>query len=101
MSFWQNIFRTKNKQIDQWINNHALLLDVRSESEFAINGLSQSKNIPIEQLYQRLSELKKDEPIVVFCRSGNRSRHALQLLKKQGFSQVVDAQTIENIQQFL
>jgi rhodanese-related sulfurtransferase len=101
MSFWQNIFRTKNAQIEQLIKKDALLLDVRSEWEFKANGLAKSKNIPIEQLFQRLNELKKEEPIVVFCRSGNRSRHAAHLLKKEGFLEVVDAQTIENIQQFL
>ena len=63
----------------------ALLLDVRSPGEFAGGALPGAKNIPVQSLGSRLSELPKDRPIVVYCASGMRSASARSLLVKNGF----------------
>jgi len=102
MNFFQRLFGSADKQIKDWVKNDAILLDVRSIGEFSENGIEGSLNIPIEMLYQRLNELnKKNQKYVVFCRSGNRSRHALDLLKKQGFTFVTDGKTVNNIHKIL
>ena len=68
-----------------WVEEGALLLDVRSPTEFASGGLPAAKNIPVQSLSSRLGELEKERPIVVYCASGMRSSRAASMLKKQGF----------------
>jgi rhodanese-related sulfurtransferase len=74
----------------QLINHkNALVLDVREKSEYEGGHILNAKLIPLGKLKARIGELEKyrDEPIVVVCRSGNRSGTACYLLGKQGFSQ--------------
>ncbi len=69
----------------------AELVDVRTPQEFARNGLDGAKNVPVQQLAERLDEAgAKDEPVVVYCRSGNRSARAAQILEKAGYEEVYD-----------
>ncbi len=70
------------------MNEEALLLDVREDNEWAVGRLPNAKHIRLGELSKRLSELEKfkDKPIVVYCRSGNRSARACALLKKSGFN---------------
>ena len=68
-----------------------MLLDVRSPGEFTSGHLEGARNIPVGALQDRLKELgNKDQPIVVYCASGMRSRSASKLLRDNGFSQVHD-----------
>jgi rhodanese-related sulfurtransferase len=74
----------------QLINHkNALVLDVREESEYADGHVLSSKNIPLSKLKERIGELEKyrERPIVVICRSGQRSASACILLGKKGFAQ--------------
>lgn len=66
----------------------ALLIDVREPDEYAQGHAPGSTLIPLGQLAQRLNEIKghKDQPVLLVCRSGNRSASALQLLEKAGFT---------------
>ncbi len=69
------------------INQDALVLDVREDNEYAAGHIPHARHIPLGQLGSRLKELEKfkDKPILVTCRSGQRSLRACHLLKKQGF----------------
>ncbi len=71
-------------------NDDALVLDVREDKEYAAGHIPKAKHIPLGQLQSRLSELDKhkNKPILVTCRSGNRSAHACRILKKAGFESV-------------
>ena len=66
--------------------NHegALVLDVREENEFFKGHIVNSVHIPLGFLKDRLKEIEKhkDKPIIVGCRSGQRSATACALLKK-------------------
>jgi len=72
--------------------NHedALVLDVREQSEWADGHIGKAKHIPLGQLKTRLTELEKykAKPIVVVCRSGNRSGSACGTMKKAGFEKM-------------
>lgn len=68
------------------------LLDVRTVSEFTDARLAASVNIPLNQLPAHTSQLPKDQPIIVVCRSGSRSRHAAQMLTQAGLSDVYNLQ---------
>jgi len=74
----------------QLINHkNALILDVREETEYRDGHLLNARLIPLGKLKERIGELEKykDQPIVVVCRSGNRSGSACAMLGKQGFAQ--------------
>jgi len=64
------------------------LLDVREPHELQISRLEGATLIPYGQLAARLSELSSAEEIVVFCKSGNRSAFALELLASAGFRKI-------------
>jgi rhodanese-related sulfurtransferase len=66
------------------------LLDVRTPEEFATGRIPGAANISLQTLAQRLQEVPKNIPVVVYCRSGNRSRTASQTLKQAGYSEVYD-----------
>jgi rhodanese-related sulfurtransferase len=68
----------------------AFVLDVRESNEFKTGHIVNAKLIPLGKLNERVSELEKyrDQPILVVCRSGNRSGAACGILAKQGFTQV-------------
>ncbi|HEX5364778.1 MAG TPA: rhodanese-like domain-containing protein [Gallionella sp.] len=70
--------------------NHksALVLDVREEGEYKSGHILNAKLIPLGKLAERLGELEKykEQPIVVVCRSGNRSASACARLAKNGFA---------------
>ena len=72
--------------------NHqdALVLDVRENSEFTDGHIAKARHIPLGQLKTRLTDLDKHKgkPIVVVCRTGNRSGHACGVLRKAGFENV-------------
>lgn len=68
----------------------ALLLDVRTPSEYERSHLDQAVNIPLQQLSVRLKELDRKRPVVLYCRSGARSASAASLLGAEGFEQVYD-----------
>ena len=74
------------------INQDALVLDVREDKEFAAGHIPKARHIPLGALPQRMKEIEKfkNKPIVVNCRSGQRSARACSMLKKQGFENVVN-----------
>src|SRR5574340_192987 len=97
MLFW-SIFNSRIrgiKEVDctaalQLINHkNALVLDVREDSEYQLGHILNSTLIPLGKLNERIGELEKykELPIVVVCRSGNRSGTACTLLGKRGFTQ--------------
>lgn len=74
----------------QLINHkNAHVLDVREDSEYKDGHLLNAIHIPLGKLNGRIGELEKykSQPLIVVCRSGNRSGSACVTLGKQGFSQ--------------
>jgi rhodanese-related sulfurtransferase len=71
-------------------NDDALVLDVREPSEFDAGHIPKSRHIPLGQLSGRMHELEKfkTQPVLVSCRSGQRSARACGMLKKAGFATV-------------
>jgi phage shock protein E len=67
-----------------------LLLDVRTPEEYADGHISGAVNIPLAELANQLSQVPQNIPVVVYCRSGNRSAQAATLLKEAGYTQVLD-----------
>lgn len=72
------------------INDDAMVLDVREDSEWSVGHIPNARHIPLGKLSGRVSELEKfkDKAIVINCRSGHRSARACSMLKKSGFENV-------------
>ena len=66
------------------------LLDVRTAAEFNGGHIPGAANISVEMLAQNLDEVPRDKPVVVYCRSGNRSAQAAQILDEAGYTNVYD-----------
>ncbi|MCI0184687.1 FAD-dependent oxidoreductase [Sulfoacidibacillus ferrooxidans] len=64
------------------------IVDVRRPDETAKGMLPHAINIPLDELRTRIAELDPQKPTILYCRSGQRSYFAHQILKGHGFTQV-------------
>jgi rhodanese-related sulfurtransferase len=67
-----------------------LVIDVRTEREWADGRIEGAENIPLSRLGERLQSLPADRDLVVYCSSGYRSAIAASLLQRQGLARVAD-----------
>jgi len=72
--------------VEELINRGKVgIVDVRSSEEFRGGHVANSVNIPLQEVPQRIEELKAMKgPLVLCCASGNRSGQAEQFLSGQG-----------------
>lgn len=91
-------FRNINTSYEQFLkHDHAVLVDVRMESEFSQGHLPKALNIPVHKLEAITSKVKNMEtPLYVYCLSGGRSRQAVRFLKQMGYKNLVDMGGIQN-----
>lgn len=68
---------------------NAVLLDVRTETEYSEGHIPQSINIDVSRIKDAVSVIKdKNTPLFVYCRSGARSGNAVSALKSMGYTNV-------------
>ncbi|MDH4144213.1 MAG: rhodanese-like domain-containing protein [Acidimicrobiia bacterium] len=69
-----------------------VVLDVRTAEEFAAGHLAGAQLIDFygDDFAQRIGELDRDAPYVLYCRSGNRSGQTRELMAQLGFREVYD-----------
>lgn len=87
--------------IEEAINNGAFLVDVRTPGEFSTGSVKGAVNIPVDRLGKQLAKFKGKQNIVVFCRSGARSSMAKGILEQNGFKNVVNGKTVQNVKQYV
>ncbi|MDG1478921.1 MAG: MBL fold metallo-hydrolase [Myxococcota bacterium] len=93
---WAPVVRTADgiPEVDiRWVNDSAgqhRLVDVRQPEEFTgeLGHIAGAELVPLASLDAGAAQWKRDEPIVVLCRSGGRSGRAAQVLEGLGFSRV-------------
>lgn len=67
------------------MKNKATVIDVRTPAEFRGGHVAGSINIPLQEIQQRLDEIKKlQQPFVLCCASGGRSSQATAYLRHHG-----------------
>jgi len=93
MSFFSNLFGGPQtaavEEIKEQLAAGALILDVRTEGEFAQGKIANAINVPVQVLSQYTAELKKqNKPFVVYCRSGARAATATSILNSAGMKAV-------------
>ena len=98
MGFFNNIFSgSNNDNLANLVNEGAFLVDVRSSDEFAEGNVKKSINIPLDQVSSNLDKFKGKEKIIVFCRSGIRSGQAKAILEQNGFTNVTNGGSWEDV----
>jgi rhodanese-related sulfurtransferase len=65
-----------------------VILDVREQSEYDAGHIPGVTLIPMNTVANRLGEIPKDKPVIVTCRSGNRSDQVTDFLRQQGYTNV-------------
>jgi rhodanese-related sulfurtransferase len=84
MNFLKNIFG-KSKELKKFLDEGAVIIDVRNPQEFSSGHIKGSKNIPLGMLLNSVEEIKKlGKPVVTVCQSGMRSGSAKSLLQGKG-----------------
>jgi rhodanese-related sulfurtransferase len=68
----------------------AQLVDVRTKAEFKASSHRKTINIPLDELERRSKELDAARPVLLCCASGSRSSAGVAILKRKGFSEVVN-----------
>src|SRR5690606_38116588 len=100
MGFFSALFgKTDNSQLTEAIKNGAFLVDVRTHAEFSAGDVTGAVNIPLDKVPSQLSKFKNKKSIVVFCRSGSRSGQAKSILEQNGFQNVINGGTWQNVNQ--
>ena len=86
MHFLKNIFG-RSSEIKKFLDEGALIIDVRSPQEFSSGHIKGSKNIPLGMLQNSVEEIKKSgRPVVTVCQSGMRSGSAKSFLQGKGIN---------------
>lgn len=69
-----------------------LLIDVREPVEYKNGFIPGAINIPLSQIEQRMGNIPKDRDLLLYCRSGMRSKNAARILRKHGYTRLVNLQ---------
>ncbi len=84
MNFFKNIFKPAI-DFSKLVKDGAVIVDVRTKSEYQKGYIQGSKNISLEVIKKEVAALKKlNKPIITVCRSGNRSGIAKSILTAAG-----------------
>lgn len=79
---WEITAEKLKRKIDR--HDKFRLIDVREQYEAMITNIG-GELIPMNSIPSKINELKKDEEIILYCRTGHRSENAVQYLRKLGF----------------
>jgi len=89
MGFFSALFGRKKSNISDYLDRGAIILDVRTKTEYNEGAIVGCTHIPLQQLSVRLSEITKEKkPIITYCAAGVRSKTAAKILRKNGVDAV-------------
>jgi len=84
MNFLKNIF-DKSGKLKEFLQQGAVIIDVRTPQEFSSGHVNGSKNIPLNILLSNVEEIKRlGKPVITVCQSGMRSGSAKSFLQSKG-----------------
>jgi len=78
------------------------IVDVRESFETLFGKVEDSVNIPLRKISTKIEDFRQmSQPIIVYCRSGNRSESAMKLLKALGIKEVYNGGSISDVKALL
>jgi phage shock protein E len=84
-----NLFRRDKTDFAKLVKDGAVILDVRSPSEFQSGHVKGAVNVPVDQLKRHLNQFPdKQKPLITCCASGMRSAAAAETLRAAGYQNV-------------
>jgi phage shock protein E len=89
------------EDIKAQLDNGAVVIDVRTPTEFRRGHYKDAINIPVGELSSNLNKLRHDKtkPIVLYCHSGARAASAKHALRQAGFTNVINAGSLHHMPQ--
>ncbi len=90
---------TAASEVTTVIEDGAVVIDVRTPSEFAAGHVTDALNIDVsaESFGAKVAALDKDERYVVYCRSGRRSGRAIEMMAELGFENLVNGGAFDDL----
>ncbi len=89
MGFLSFIFGNNKKQVEDYLKNGAVIIDVRTKKEWNNGHIESSIHIPLDKLKDRVEYIKTlDKPVITCCKSGARSAKAAQYLNLNNVASV-------------
>lgn len=82
-------------------NSKTSIVDVRTTEEFSNSRVEGSVNIPLNLVPENIETLKKMQPLVLCCAAGVRSGQAMEFLKFNGFNQVYNGGSWQDVENML
>jgi rhodanese-related sulfurtransferase len=73
------------EEAQKLIEDGAQLVDVRTEHEWDVGRIAGATHLPLAELPERIDEIDRDRPVVLYCRGGNRSTMAAAALADAGY----------------
>jgi NADPH-dependent 2,4-dienoyl-CoA reductase/sulfur reductase-like enzyme/rhodanese-related sulfurtransferase len=80
--------QTQVEEMSAALGENGTILDVRTIDEHRRGAIESAIHIPIDSLRDRLNELPRDRPIVVYCHAGQRGYVATRMLRQEGFNAI-------------
>ena len=81
---------------------NATIVDVRESFETLFGKVNGSTNIPLRKISNKIEDFRQmSQPIIVYCRSGNRSESAMKLLKALGIEEVYNGGSVSDVKALL
>lgn len=82
------------------VYKNATLVDVRTPEEFMEGHYPNATNIPLDVVQQNIEKFREmPKPIIVYCRSGNRSGMAVTILKQAGINEAINGGGLDELLQ--
>lgn len=101
MNLFKQLFGgSADVDLESLIKDGAFIVDVRTPGEFVGGHAKKAVNIPLDQVGAQLGKFKDKKHIIVCCMSGGRSGQAKAILEKNGFTNVVNGGSWNNVAQY-
>ncbi len=82
MGIFDFLFGSRKKQIQEFLDKDAIILDVRTQREWDNGHIKNARHVPLDQLQDKLAKIQKmNKPVITCCASGARSAQAAKILK--------------------
>ncbi len=85
----------------QLFATNTFVIDVRTDDEFKSGHLESAINIEWQDIVSVASIIDKDDQIYLYCRSGNRSQKATNILIDVGYKNVINLGSLKDASEFL
>lgn len=88
--------KINTEEVKELIKLQTVIIDVRTKEEYESGHIENAINIPYDNINSKTINNSKDTNIIVYCRSGSRSKTAANTLIKLGYKNVYDLGSINN-----